>query len=210
MDSTIESPHASHAPASYSGAQMRPARSRDQRRLLATLTSAFIGDPPVRWLYPDPADYLEHFPAFANAFGGGALTQGTAWQIQDYAGCALWLPPDTGPDEQALIALLEKSIPAARRDEAFALLAALGAAHPTEPHWYLPLIGVDVTCQGRGLGATLLRATLAVCDRDGLPAYLEATSPRNIPLYERFGFQRREPLCVGTCPPITPMWREPE
>ena len=26
----------------------------------------------------------------------------------------------------------------------------MGEFHPTEPHWYLPLIGVDVTKQGRG------------------------------------------------------------
>ena len=31
---------------------------------------AFAADPPMRFLFPDPQAYLEHFPAFAEAFGG--------------------------------------------------------------------------------------------------------------------------------------------
>ena len=95
-----------------------------------------------------------------------------------------------------------------RQTEIFALFEAMGEVHPTEPHWYLPLIGVDTACQGRRLGAALLHETLAVYDRNGLPAYLEASNPRNVPLYERHGFRRLEPLRVGNCSPITPMWRE--
>ena len=49
--------------------------------------------------------------------------------------------------------------------------------HPTADHWYLPLTGVDPRAQGWGLGSRLLRHALAICDRDRLPAYLEATSP---------------------------------
>jgi len=78
------------------------------------------------------------------------------------------------------------------------------------PHWYLPLIGVDASHQRRGLGAALLRHALAACDRDGLPAYLEATSTGNIPLYERHGFRAVASLRVGSCPTITAMWRVKE
>src|SRR5687767_6551887 len=42
-----------------------------------------------------------------------------------------------------------------------------------------PFIGVEPARQGRGLGAALLRAQLAVCDQAGLPAYLESSNPRN-------------------------------
>ena len=34
--------------------------------------------------------------------------------------------------------------------------------HPREPHWYLPLMGVDPTCQGKGLGSALMRHALVV------------------------------------------------
>jgi GNAT superfamily N-acetyltransferase len=54
--------------------------------------------------------------------------------------------------------------------------------HPKEPHWYLAFVGCDPTCQGQGLGSALIKEGLRRCDADGLPAYLESSSPRNIPL----------------------------
>lgn len=105
--------------------------------------------------------------------------------------------------------MIEGSVPLKRHAEVFALFEAMDGAHPTELHWYLPMIGVNGACRGGGPGTALLRATLALCDRDSLPAYLEASNPRNIPFCERHGFERRAPLRQGSCPPITPMWRRP-
>jgi ribosomal protein S18 acetylase RimI-like enzyme len=69
------------------------------------------------------------------------------------------------------------------------------------------VIGVDPTCQGMGYGSALLAYALEVCDRDHLPAYLESSNPRNIPLYERFGFEVQGEIQVATSPPIAPMLR---
>lgn len=195
-------------PAAAAGA-VRVADPWDETRLLATLTSAFIDDPPVRWLYPEPDRYLRHFPVFARAFGGGAFESGTSWRTEDFSACALWCPPGSEPDEEKLISVIDGTVPPQRHAEVFALFEAMDGVHPTEPHWYLPMIGVDAACQGGGLGTALLRAILALCDRDSLPAYIEASNPRNIPFYERHGFERRAPVREGSCPPITPMWRWP-
>jgi GNAT superfamily N-acetyltransferase len=53
--------------------------------------------------------------------------------------------------------------------------------HPKGPHWYLPLIGVDATKQGRGYGSALLRHALERCDRDGLPAQTVLRWSRYLP-----------------------------
>ncbi len=189
--------------------RIRTAEVSDEDAVVAALTRAFIHDPAVRWLYPDTGQYLRWFPRFARAFGGNALDLGTAHGIDGYAGCALWLPPEAGPDEAGVVDIIERSVPQAQRQqEMFALLEAMGQAHPQGPHWYLPLIGVDARHQRRGLGAALLRHALAACDREGLPAYLEATSAESIPLYERHGFKAVASLRVGSCPTITSMWRE--
>lgn len=79
--------------------------------------------------------------------------------------------------------------------------------HPSESCWYLPFIGVDPRCQGQGHGSRLLRQGLARCDRDHLPAYLEASSPRNRTLYERHGFTVIAEIQVGDSPPLWPMLR---
>ena len=85
----------------------------------------------------------------------------------------------------------------------------MGRWHPEEPHWYLPLIGTDPARQGRGYGSALLGEALANCDRQTLPAYLEATSPRNVKLYERHGFEALGTIQEGSSPDITPMLRKP-
>jgi len=48
---------------------------------------------------------------------------------------------------------------------------------------------------------------LSRVDRDGAPAYLEATSERNARLYERHGFEVCGRICVGDIPPLIPMMR---
>jgi hypothetical protein len=56
----------------------------------------------------------------------------------------------------------------------------------------------------------MLREVLAGADTDGVPAYLESSSERNLPLYERNGFRVVGELqALGHGPTIWRMWREP-
>lgn len=186
---------------------VKRARSDDAPLLFETLTQAFAVDPAVRWMYPDPRQYRRYFPAFAKAFGGAALARGTALVGGDCSGAALWLPPDAAPDEESLVVLLEESVLDRERADVFALFEEMGRHHPEEPHWYLPLIGVVPAQQGRGLGSAIMEHGLALCDEARLPAYLESTNPKNIPLYERHGFTVIGEIRIGRCPPIFPMLR---
>jgi len=181
-----------------------------EHQVMATLTSAFITDPPVRWLYPGVSAYLEHFPDFAKAFGGAALGLGSAWGVAGGAAVCLWFSPGTGPDEEGLMDVIDKSISPHRTSAVSALFECMGELHPDEPHWYLPLIGTDPLHQGHGYGANLMATALAVCDQQQMPSYLEATNPRTIPFYQRFGFEVQAEIRCGECPPIMTMWRAPQ
>ncbi|MEJ7583123.1 MAG: GNAT family N-acetyltransferase [Acidimicrobiales bacterium] len=163
--------------------QMIVSPATDEDRSVATLTMAFSDDPVARWFLPDADRYLTYWPQVVRAFGGPAFAKGTADSIDDFGGVALWLPPGEGADEGAMGAIAVEAVPAADQEEVFGFMGQIGELHPTEPHWYLPLIGVDVTRQGRGYGSALLRHALGRCDRDRLPAYLEATSPLSKLLY---------------------------
>jgi hypothetical protein len=55
----------------------------------------------------------------------------------------------------------------------------------------------------------LITPVLARCDREGVRAYLDATSERNKRLYEQHGFEAEEPFAPSSGPPIWPMWRQP-
>ena len=83
----------------------------------------------------------------------------------------------------------------------------MGGYHAAEPHWYLPMIGVDPAHQGRGYGSALLRHASLQCDKDHMPAYLESSNPANVPLYEQHGFVVLGTIQVGSSPPICPMLR---
>ena len=70
-------------------------------------------------------------------------------------------------------------------------------------------LGVDPAHQNEGVGSLLLRHVTDRCDRDSTLAYLESSNPRNIPLYERHGFEIVGRAQAGQSPVITPMLRKP-
>lgn len=177
-------------------------------RAIATLVVAFIDDPIIRWFLPDGHRYLTHFPELLNLFAEPAAHEGSIDVSGPNAGAALWHAPDAELDDEMLVGLLHANIEPQRHEAAFGFLAQMADHHPTEPHWYLPFIGVDPTCQGQGHGSRLLAQGLARCDRDELPAYLEASSLRNRRLYERHGFATVAEVQVADSPPMWPMLRE--
>jgi GNAT superfamily N-acetyltransferase len=181
----------------------------DRQHALASLTLAFSSDPVMRWGWPDPHRYTTYWPRFADAFGGQAFDHGTAYGLKDSLAVALWLPPGVGPDEEPIMDLMEESMDDQIFHDTNGLFEQMGEIHPTTDHWYLPLTGVDLIAQGQGLGSALLRHALATCDSDGLPAYLEATNPRNRDLYARHGFNVVGVIQAGSSPPLWPMLREP-
>jgi ribosomal protein S18 acetylase RimI-like enzyme len=169
---------------------------------------AFSADPAVRWMYPDPYRYLTHFPRFAQAFGSPAFAQDTAYYIDSYAGAALWFPPGIQPDENLVIEVIQETTSESQQADLFAVLEQMGHHHPNQPHWYLSMIVVEPSQQGKGYGSALMQPVLMQCNRDGIPAYLESSNPTNIPFYERHGFEVIGTIQTGTLPPIFPMMRQ--
>ena len=181
----------------------------DRKRAVQSLTLAFSSDPVVRWAWPDPERYLTYWPQFVEAFGGRAFDHGTAHGLDDCLAVALWLAPGIEPDEETVTGLMRESMDDQTLEDIGGVFEQMDELHPTDDHWYLPLMGVDPPAQGRGLGSTLLGHALKTCDGDRLPAYLEATSPRNRNLYARHGFNIVEVIQAGTSPPLWAMLRPP-
>jgi len=188
---------------------IRVVLSGDVPRAVSVQVTAFSADPVMRWLWPEPREYLRHFPELVHGFGGGAFGHGGAHVTESFLGGTLWLPPGVAPDEAALARLTNETIPEPAQSEVLSILEQMSAAHPKEPHWHLAFIGVDPAHQGRGIGAALLSHTLARVDEHHLHAYLESSNPANIPLYRRHGFEVIREIRVGGSPPVTPMVRAP-
>ena len=188
---------------------IKTADAVDEASIIDVLVRANSADPAARWVWPDSQQFLMHFPSFVWAFGGKAFAHGSAYYVDGYVGAALWLPPNVHPDENALTALLQRTVSDQIQKDVVTVFEYMGRYHPNEPHWYLPLMGVDPSQQNKGFGSALLQHTLIQVDRDNHLSYLESSNPRNISLYKRHGFDLLGTIQIGTSPSIAPMLRRP-
>ncbi|HXA34449.1 MAG TPA: GNAT family N-acetyltransferase [Acidimicrobiales bacterium] len=131
----------------------------------------------------------------------------------DLGGAAVWGPPNRPRQGYRELLQLLPTLPyivGKHMMKTLQLLAAIDALHPKEPHWYLATLGTEPTRQGQGIGSALLASTLAQVDREGMPAYLESSKERNVPLYARYGFEVIDEFHgPGDAPTLWRMWREP-
>jgi GNAT superfamily N-acetyltransferase len=190
-------------------ARLRKATEADARELALSLADAFCEDPVFGWLMPDERSRqgrLRRF--FAIELRHVGLERGRAWTEHELGGASITTPP--GAWRMPPWAALAQGATFGRRlARAGRLLTAVERRHPREAHYYFAAIGVRRGLQGRGLGSTLMGPTLERCDREGLPAYLEASSERSAALYARLGFRLIEELRVGSSPPLRLMLRPP-
>jgi GNAT superfamily N-acetyltransferase len=189
--------------------EIRSATSDEIPRVIAAIVAAFIKDPPARFAWPSPHDYLEAMPLATREFAGSSFEHGTAYVTADLCGAALWLPPGVQPNGEALGKMFHATAKPEHLDDLLATFEKMEQSHPREPHWYLPQIGVDPNAQGKGLGAALMRHAVARCDQERALAYLEASKPENVPFYVGHGFEVIGEIQVGAAPPVTPMLRRP-
>ena len=174
---------------------------------IATLVLAFATDPVARWMYNDPHQYLLHIPRLFRALGTSSFEAGAAQRTEDGIGIAIWLPPGVNGDDGPLEAVIAESIVWEKQAEIAAVFEQTEHYRPTEPHWYLSLIGVEALYRNSGCGAALLQHRIRQCDREHLPAYLWSSNPLNTSLYKRHGFEIAGTIQVGSSPPIFPMLR---
>ena len=119
-------------------------------------------------------------------------------------------PPNTQPDEAALMALIQQGVEGSKQPALASILEQLSGHHPQEPHWHLAMIGTDPICQGQGYGSALLAHTLAICDQQRNLVYLEATNARNVALYQKHGFEVLGTVQAENSPTLYPMLRHPQ
>ena len=194
------------------GVAIRRAGESDREAVVRLLDDGFALDPVSNWVFPDKEHLRRSHGVLMGAFLEMSLSEGYVDITEDGTGCALWMPVPAGdhtdPDDPARFR--EAVDPGNERVELIARLTA--EIHPKDrAHEYLMMIAVSSSVRSKGVGAALIGNTLDRCDRDGLPAYLEASSLRSRGLYERLGYTfLGTPVELPGGPHMYPMWREPQ
>lgn len=197
----------------------RHALAADVPALSRALAEAFVDDPMIAWVIENEDRESRIAASDAGFFGPstlGGLRRGHAYTEGPVGGPmaagALWVPPDVELFDDTEVGQLAQALIGAAGEDAIGRLMALGglvsAHHPTDPHFYLFILGAVE--KGTGAGSRVLQPVLERCDADGLPAYLESSSARNLTFYERHGFRVTwEDAVEGGGPMMRGMWREP-
>jgi len=188
-------------------AEIRVATWDDAPKIGALMGLAFAADPFVRWILPDPLNYVEHNVQHPGRTAAPAFDEGTAFILGDNLGAAVWLSPGAKLNRSVETGSAGEKSGFARPKEFPELIKQSGAYKPSTPHWYLAFIAVDPAHRGKGIGTRLMKHTLKTVDQDGLPTYLESTNQANLTLYERFGFELLAKVTVGQSPARFPMLR---
>jgi GNAT superfamily N-acetyltransferase len=201
-------------PAIREASGVRKATAAELPQLAGVLARAFYDDPPTSWVLPDDARRMRilerSFLLFLRKLW---FPQGECYTTEGFVGAAAWELPGAwkvGVGQQLRLLPAMASIYGRLLPRLLRAFYKLESNHPHEPHFYLPFVGVDPDWQGRGIGAALIGPVLERCDREGIAAYLEASTPRSRSLYERLGFAVTEEFQLGEgSPPVWRMWRTP-
>lgn len=174
-----------------------PLRAEETAAATEVLAAALHDDAGWTHVVPDPRRRRLALLAILGTALRDALPFGHVLAVRDGgrpAGVAVWLAPGRFPmttrrklastPSMARLALrAPRDLPGLIR-----FGAALEAAFPAEPVWYLEVLGVHPDHQRRGLGRRLLRPVLEQADRTGAACYLETAERRNVTYYEQSGF----------------------
>lgn len=202
---------------SLNRSSIRLATAADTLALAQMLARSFAQEEFWTWMVGTHAGVEQRLQqGFATQIQKLALPQQHIWCGTQHQAAALWSPPNgwhLGLLQQAqLLPEFMQLIGLKRLWAVSHAVDAIQAMHPKTPHYYLQVLGVDPSQQGKGWSRSLLNVVLQQADQHQKPCYLETATPSNVSLYQRFGFevsQTLDDLPYGA-PTIWCMWREPK
>lgn len=188
------------------------AREPDVTSAAACLAAAFADDPQMAFFFPgDPPLRRDLVTEFFSILMAARLALGMPVLLSKSDGRILgavmgydtqrleW--PSAHQQRWALLQQRQASM-ASRFERADAISEEY---KPQEPHFYLGVLGVHPSMQGKGAGGALIKAYCDLAERDPVSAgtFLETAQRKNLAFYKHCGFQL---LGQGELAPGKPFW----
>jgi len=160
------------------------------------LTEAFMNDPLYLAVMPDAIRRQQALLWLHKRVLQYCSLYGVMHTLPSVKGVACWLPP--GQTDVTIFRILRTGLfampyymgltPFFRFNAYMNVSDALRKKHAPKSYWYLWVLGVDPSSQGRGFGRKLMQPMLERADIEGAACYLETENEQNLGFYETLGF----------------------
>jgi len=172
---------------------MRRASDKDRQAAVDILAESFTDNRSVNYVVRQGEKRKKRIRGLMEYSFDVCQAFGEVWMSDDGQACALILLPDKKTVSIRTLLWdmkLATSVIGLRKVQAVMdRERKIKSFHPQEPICYLWFIGVDPQYQHKGIGSALIQEVIKECEQKRRPIYLETSVARNLPWYQKFGFE---------------------
>ncbi|MEJ7558129.1 MAG: GNAT family N-acetyltransferase [Pedobacter sp.] len=180
---------------------MKKAAYRDKQFIINILTDSFQTNQSVNYLIHQDKKKTDRIRYLMDYSFETCFNYGEVFISDDEKACALILYPDqkrTSLKSVMLdVKLIFNCIGIANIKKAMSRESKIKSIQPKMALYYLWFIGVEPEFQGSSIGSNLLKEVIAHSQKVNRPVFLETSTLKNIPWYQRFGFEIYNELDLG-------------
>lgn len=172
---------------------MKKAEYSDKALVVDILTKSFETNQSVNYIVKQDEKRIKRVSALMDYSFEVCIAFGDVFLSNDNKACALIVYPDKKKAtlKSALldIKLIFQSVGFENISKTLKREKLISSIQPKILMSYLWFIGVDPGAQGRGIGSVLLQEIIDYSNNNNRPVYLETSTVKNLPWYEKFGFE---------------------
>lgn len=165
----------------------------DKQLIIKILTSSFDTNESVNYIAKQDHKRIERINSLMDYSFEMCFHYGDVYLTQDKKGCALILYPHKKNTTLKTILwdlkLIFNCIGIENIGKAINRERAIKQLQAKIPMYYLWFIGVDEKYQNNGIGSQLLEFIIEDSQEKQLPIFLETSTLKNLPWYQKFGFK---------------------
>lgn len=180
---------------------MIAANYKDKNLVVNILTKSFEDNKSVNYIVKQDKKRNQRIKKLMEYSFEMCFLFGEVFLSEDKKGCALIMLPDRKKATLRTIvldaSLVLSSIGLLNIKKAFNRESKIKEFHPHKMIYYLWYIGVDTIEQNKGIGTALMKDVIKEGIKKKRAIYLETSTLKNIPWYEKFGFTIYNELDLG-------------
>ena len=172
---------------------MKKAEYTDKALVVDILTKSFETNQSVNYIVKQDEKRIKRLSALMDYSFEVCIAFGDVFLSNDNKACALIVYPDkkkaTLKSTLLDLKLIFQSVGFENISKTLKREKLISSIQPKIPMSYLWFIGVDPVAQNQGIGGKLLQEIIDYSDNNNRPIYLETSTVKNLPWYEKFGFE---------------------